>query len=133
MSQAGWGRQEIGINPHGYAMHGFGQPGRAIAKAKTIRRWSGKCRCCGLAVQSSRTRSVQQPLATKLMMDSGIRSPNPSSPPLAWQRLLLQFSGAFTQHATSNNELLNLLRAFEDVENLGIARPLLQQLIFAIA
>lgn len=27
MYQAGWGRQEIGISPHGYAMHGFGQPG----------------------------------------------------------------------------------------------------------
>jgi len=27
MYQAGWGRQEIGISPRGYAMHGFGQPG----------------------------------------------------------------------------------------------------------
>jgi neutral ceramidase len=27
MYQAGWGRQEIGISPRGYAMHGFGKPG----------------------------------------------------------------------------------------------------------
>ncbi len=33
MYQAGWGRQEIGISPRGYAMHGFGQPGhRALGQ-----------------------------------------------------------------------------------------------------
>lgn len=33
MYQAGWGRQEIGVSPQGYAMHGYGQPNhRAYGK-----------------------------------------------------------------------------------------------------
>ncbi|MDZ4297160.1 MAG: neutral/alkaline non-lysosomal ceramidase N-terminal domain-containing protein [Moraxellaceae bacterium] len=33
MYQAGWGRQEIGVSPRGYAMYGYGQPGhRALGQ-----------------------------------------------------------------------------------------------------
>jgi len=35
MYQAGWGRQEIGISPRGYAMHGFGQPGHRAQGQET--------------------------------------------------------------------------------------------------
>lgn len=35
MYQAGWGRRDLGIVPHGYAMHGFGVPGHRARAQET--------------------------------------------------------------------------------------------------
>lgn len=71
MYQAGWGRQDIGVTPRGYAMHGFGQPGhRAFgqetplyARAQVIQDATGQALifCCldlGYVTQAMRAGAV---------------------------------------------------------------------------
>ena len=73
MYQAGWGRQEIGISPRGYAMHGFGQPGhRALgqetplfARALVVQDANGQALsfCCldlGYVTQAMRAGAVER-------------------------------------------------------------------------
>src|SRR5690625_7240058 len=45
---------------------------------------------------------------------------------------LAQLGGIQAQEPASHNELLNLMGAFEDVQDLGIASPFLQELILAV-
>src|SRR5699024_455531 len=44
----------------------------------------------------------------------------------------LQFARTFAEQAAGDDQQLNLLRAFEDVQDLGIPRPFLQQAVFGI-
>src|SRR5207342_3169197 len=46
---------------------------------------------------------------------------------------LPQFARTLTEQLPSHDKQLNLLRPLEDVEDLGVARPLLEQLALAVA
>ena len=47
--------------------------------------------------------------------------------------ILFKFTGTFAQFTSGNNQLLNLLGAFKNIQDFGIARPFFQQFIFVIA
>src|SRR4051812_17175349 len=48
-------------------------------------------------------------------------------------RWSLQLRGGLPKQATGDDELLDLLGALEDVHDLGVSGPLLQQVVFRVA
>src|SRR5437763_11196348 len=52
---------------------------------------------------------------------------------MRWRERLSQFGGALAEQQPGDHEQLDLLRALEDVEDLDVAGPLLQQLALAVA
>src|SRR3954454_7462822 len=96
-----------------------------------VGRWGRSGSPCGRSTGGCSVTSTAYPTGAPIFVPAATRRRGNRAS--ADRLALLQFGRRLVQQPPGDDELLDLLGALEDVEDLGVARPLLEQRLLAVA